>query len=272
MGLYLPTGGAPQDKSESGHWYDRTGKPAYEQRTGKGGLRPTDLRDAKKLGLCPSVTTVLSVLAKPALEQWKVKQGILAALTLSRRAGESDDEFLARVLTDSKQQAINAAAEGNRIHDAIESSFKGLPVEPAYEAHVAAVRAKLAELFPGVTDWVVEKSFASKLGYGGKVDIHSPSTGLTGDHKGKDGDFSDGKKLAYDQHFQLAPYHRGLQLKAAPCFNLFVSRTHPGKVAHHIWNEKEVEFGWQVFLAALETWKRLKGFDSGWNKQEGIAA
>lgn len=268
MGLYLPVGGKPQAQAESQHWYGRDGKPCYEQRTKKGGLRPTDLRDARKLGLVPSVTTVISVLAKPALENWKVEQGILAALTLTRRAGESDQDFLARILTDSRAQAKAAAEEGDRIHDACECAFKGKHYPHLYQPHVDAVCEELERLFPGVTDWVAEVSFASALGYGGKIDLHSPSTGITVDYKGKDGDFSDGKKLAYDQHWQLAPYNRGLLLPKNVGANLFVSRTHPGKVASHIWSAEDMEHGWQVFSAALSVWKALKKFDPSFSREE----
>src|SRR5690606_5641932 len=124
MLVSAPAGHKPPEV-ESGHWYDRNGRPCYQQTTGKGGVRATDLRDGRKLGLVPSVTTVLSVLAKPALETWKVKQGILAALTLPRNPYESDDAYLARVLEDSREQAKAAAEEGTRIHDACECAMRG---------------------------------------------------------------------------------------------------------------------------------------------------
>src|SRR5690606_19007491 len=196
----------PADKSESGHWYAQDGRPCYQQVTRGGALRGTDLRDARKLGLVPSVTTVLSVLAKPALETWKVKQGILAALTLPRDADEPDDVYLARVLTDSKQQAIAAAEEGTRIHDACECAVKGQPFQGKYQKHVEGALAKLAELFPGVTDWVAEASFAHESGYGGKVDLHSPSTGIVADYKTTDEGAGSTKRFHWDQHYQLAAY------------------------------------------------------------------
>jgi hypothetical protein len=246
----------------SDHWYSRAGQPAYEQITAKGGLRATDLRDARKLGLVPSVTTVLSVVAKPQLEKWKRDQVLMAALTLPRTEAESEADFLRRIAVDSEAQAKAAAEEGTRIHDAIEAYFKeGCPSSSPYIQHVRAVRAELSRLFPDVTDWVPEKSFASEEGFGGKVDLHSPSTGIVCDWKGKDGDFSDGKKLAYDQHWQLAPYQRGLRLKTAPCANLFVSRTHPGKVAAHVWTPQDIAEGWEVFAAALSLWKAIKRYD-----------
>jgi hypothetical protein len=261
MIVIAPAGHKPPEQ-ESQHWYFRDGRPCYEVEKKAGGLRPTTLTDARKLGLVPSVTTVLSVLAKPALTTWKVQQGILAALTLPRREDEPESDWLDRIMEDSGQQAKSAAEEGTRIHDACECSFKGRPVEDRYQPHVAAVHAKLTELFPTVSDWVAEASFASLLGYGGKVDLHSPSTGIVVDFKGKDGDFSDGKKLAYDQHYQLAAYQRGLNLPVNACANLFVSRTHPGKVAAHVWSESDIAKGWTVFAATCDVWRALKGYDA----------
>jgi hypothetical protein len=255
---------------ESGHWYRRDGAPCYELPTKQGGTRSVNLRWDRHLGLVPSVTTVLQVVAKPQLETWKVKQGILAALTLPRNPDECDDDYLARVLSDSKEQAKQAAEEGTRIHDAIECSFKGGAVPTKYLPHVRATRQKIAALFPGVDDWIAEASFAHPDGFGGKVDLHSPSTGIVIDYKGKDGDFSDGKKLAYDQHYQLAAYQRGLVLRRNRCANLFVSRTHPGCVAEHIWTADEIAEGEAIFMDALCLWKKLKRYESGF--QEAIAA
>jgi len=257
--------------NESSHWYSRTGAPAYEIRGAGGAMRATTLRDARKLALVPSVTTVLSVVAKPQLVAWQVKQGILAALTLPRIEGEAEDAYLARIKSDGEQQVRDAADEGTRIHDAIEASFKGRPYPSQYQPHVQAARDALTAAFPGVHDWIAEASFAHQSGYGGKVDLHSPSTGIVVDWKGKDGDLSDGKKLAYDQHWQLAAYQDGLRLPRNVCANGFVSRTHPGKVALHIWSREEVEEGSVVFQRALALWKAIKGFDASFSTQEAAA-
>lgn len=267
MALHLPVGGKPPEQTDTGHWYTRAGTPAYQQVTAKGNLRGTDLRDARKLSLVPSVTTVLSVLAKPALETWKVKQGILAALTLPREPGEADDAYLARVLTDSREQAKAAAEEGTRIHDACECAVKGQPFPDAYLLHVRGALAKLNDLFPDVDDWVAEASFAHESGYGGKVDLHSPSTGIVCDYKTTDERSGSTKRFHWDQHYQLAAYQNGLCLPRNACANIFVSRTEPGTAFAHKWSAEEVEDGWQVFAAALEVWKRLKRFDPSFQAQ-----
>lgn len=249
------------------HWYTSEGAPCYEVTAKNGNSRATTLADARKMGLVPSVTTVLSVLAKPALETWKVRQGILAALTLAREPGEADDTYLSRLLTDSGQQARAAAEEGTRIHDAIEQAYKGRVVPRQYRPHVDAAMESVEAMFPGVDDWTPEASFCHPDGFGGKVDLHSPSHGYVVDFKGKDGDFTDGKRLAYDQHWQLAAYQHGLRLPRIACGNVFVSRTHPGKASGHKWSEPDIDKGLGVFLAALSVWKRLRNYDPSIQEQ-----
>lgn len=243
------------------HYYLKDGSPFYEVPTKTGGLRAVHIGDVRKAFAVPSVTTVLNVIAKPALTEWMVNQGILAALTLPKIEGEPEADWLKRVKLDGKQQAKDAADEGTRIHDAIEASFHHRTVPTKYLPHVDAVHAKLHELYPGVNDWKAEAYIPTHMGYGGKCDLHSPSTGITIDHKGKDGDFSDGKKLAYDQHWQLGPYQGALPIPKEEGVNLFISRTHPGKIAHHIWTPQEMEQGRRVFLAALDLWTAMKGYD-----------
>lgn len=246
---------------DSSHWYLPDGTPFYETKDAKGQLRGVTLRDARKVNAVPSVTTVLGMIAKPQLERWKVQQAILAALTLPRNEQEAEDDYISRILTDSQAQAKAAAEEGTRIHDAIESAFTHGAYPKNYRLHVEAVLAKIGELFPKVTDWKAEASFAHADGFGGKVDLHSQSTGIVVDYKGKDGDFSDGKKLAWDQHYQLGGYREGLMLpKGAPAANIFVSRTHPGKVAAHVWTPSEVDAGARVFRYALGLWQEVKGY------------
>jgi hypothetical protein len=52
---------------ENGHFYTKDGHPAYTT-IGKTGERPTTLRDARKLGLLPSVTTINGMLSKAGLD------------------------------------------------------------------------------------------------------------------------------------------------------------------------------------------------------------
>jgi len=252
---------------DSQHWYLPDGTPFYECKARDGHMRPVTLRDARKVHAVPSVTTVLSVVAKPNLEVWKVQQGILAALTLPRKPSESEADWLQRVRDDAKAQTKAAAEEGSRIHAALEANARGQAYPQRYQPHVQAVRAEIAKLYPAITDWVPETRFAHPDGFGGMCDLHSPSTGVCLDYKGKDGDFSDGKRLAYDQHWQLAGYQRGMELPKATCASVFVSRTHPGKVASHVWSTEDMQQGQRVFDAALALWQAIKNYPAAQSAQ-----
>ena len=70
--------------SESGHWYTQEGEPMYTIIGVNGKERNTNLRDARLLGLVPSVTTIMDLIAKPSLENWKINQALNSALTLNR--------------------------------------------------------------------------------------------------------------------------------------------------------------------------------------------
>jgi hypothetical protein len=249
----------PAFTPDTAHWYDTDANPChFVPCSTKEGTRPTTLRDAKKLRLRPSVTTVLAVMAKPALEFWKVKQGVLAALTLPREPDELDESFVRRVLDDSRQQGKQAAEEGTRVHNAIEDHFKGRDVPPAYQPHVEGVIKTIEELFPGVSDWVAEKTFADAIGgkpYGGCVDLHSPNEGIVIDFKGKDFAPGDTSRFHYDQNVQLAAYEAGVCEHASPTLcNIFFSRTHPGAVRHHLWTSEDWAQGFDIFEAALNLW------------------
>lgn len=261
----------PRQREEGGHWYGRDGSPCYEVPTKTGGFRPVNLRWDRKLLLVPSVTTVTKIIDRPALNNWKVDQAIMAALTLPRQDGEGEREWLTRVKDDAMAQAKAAAEEGSRIHDACERHYRGLVVPEQYRPHVEGVAAAISEAFPGVDDWVAEASFAHPSGFGGKVDLHSPSTGIVVDYKGKDGDFTDGKKLAYDQHWQLGAYQSGLMLPSSDCANVFFSRTHPGATHLHLWQASEIIEGAAIFADTLQLWKRLKGYDPSFNELEQAA-
>ena len=117
--------------SNSAHWYrPETAEACYQLPKADGkGLKVPTLADARKLNLCPSVTTILdAVLRKPALEAWKTEQAVLACLTAPRKEGEALDAFIKRVLQEEQQQnqeAKAAADMGTKIHEALELYFTG---------------------------------------------------------------------------------------------------------------------------------------------------
>ena len=212
--------------SESGHWYDKDGNPAYQIIGTNGKQRNTTLRDAKKLGLLPSVTTILGVAAKPGLDRWKQEQAILAALTLPRLDGEEESEWLSRVLSDSKAQGRDAADRGTYIHGVLESFFDGILLESIPEYCRNAENALKAAF--GNRLWIPEKSGSHELGFAGKVDLHAKGDKVKGippvvcDFKTKEIPLE--KVVPYEDHImQIAAYRELLGLADARCAIMFVN-------------------------------------------------
>lgn len=250
-------------QSESGHWYTREGESAYSV-TGKNGQpRPTTLRDARTLNLCPSVSGIIGVAAKPGLDIWKQQNVLLAALTLPRGSEESEQSWLERVMMDSKQTARVAADRGTTIHAIIQAFFEGAlipehmqicrPVEEAIKTHFGELL-----LLP-------ELSFAHPLGYGGKADLIAKSRhdfeGVAIDIKTKETeDIS--KADIYPEHgMQLAAYRQGFQMPKARCANVFVGYKMVNgftqftgvKVVEH--EPEDLDRYWLMFTKLLEFWQ-----------------
>jgi hypothetical protein len=123
--------------SESQHWYTRKGEPAYTVKSKDGTNRPATLRDARKMGLVPSVTTIIKCASAPALERWKRDQMMQAALTLPRLDGEAEAAWISRVWTDSGETSRKAAERGTAIHAAIQGAYEGHDLDSSeYVKHV----------------------------------------------------------------------------------------------------------------------------------------
>ena len=248
--------------TESGHWYAKDGSPAYTM-TGKNGQeRAVTLRDARVMGLVPSVSTILRLEAKPQLERWKIEQACLACLTLPRLPGEDDSTFMKRALQDAQAQSRKAAERGTYIHGLIE---KSIPIGHCMsgngndDAIVNAVLHWLNSNYEGYA-WNPERSFAAGM-FGGKIDLHGikSNQAVVIDFKTKAGLDPD-KKLAYDEHCtQLAAYAYGLGAPIAECVNLFVDTDYAGVIVPHRWNEAERNNGWLAFSHLLNLWYVRKG-------------
>lgn len=244
--------------SQSGHWYAKDGSPAYQIKGANGNVRNVTLRDARKLNLFPSVTTILGVAAKPQLEQWKVRQAILSALTLPRLDGETDDAYAVRALQDSKEQSIKAAARGTLMHEMIERHLLGRVIDAEFKPFVEPVIAYLDQRFPGM-DWDAERSFVSSCGYGGKIDLSGKEVVI--DFKTKDFTDPAGIKGYDEQGIQLAAYADGLGMES-DCvrLNLFISTREPGLIVPVEWHADTFTRHRKMFLSLLAYWQADKGY------------
>ena len=244
--------------SESGHWYTQEGEPMYTIIGANGKERNTNLRDAKKENLVPSVTTILGMIAKPSLENWKIDQALKSAITLEKKDNESIEDFSARCKFDSKSIGIKAAKEGTKIHAMIERGFLGEETNSTYEI----IQAWLDKNFPD-EEWIAEDSFCAESGYGGKIDLYSKS-GIFVDFKTKDNlEGKDPARLVYDEHgMQLSAYAQGCGFNNPQRVSIFVDRKDTDLVSCHIWDDESHEKHLGMFNNILNYWKLVKNYDS----------
>jgi hypothetical protein len=240
-------------QQDTGHWYTKDGAPAYTVE-GKTGIRNTTLRDARKLGLLPSVTTINGMLSKAGLDTWKQQQVLLAALTLPRSEGESEQEWLSRVMQDSKATGREAAERGTAIHAVIEAYFDQvyMPEKPAY---LDEIDSTLKRTF-GEQLWLPEKSFGHPLGFGGKCDLMAKN-GFVVDFKTKDTDL-DKVDVYFEHEMQLAAYREGLGVPNARCAIVFVNGT-TNQVKLIEIEEQKLQNGWECFQHLLRVYQIKNG-------------
>jgi len=235
----------------AGHWYRKSdGSPMYTIIGANGKERDTDLRDARKLGLVPSVTTILKVAAAPGLDIWKQQQLLKAIPEVPRLDDEPEKEWFSRILKASKENGDKNMDRGTDMHNVIEDYFNKKPGDyPDYAS--AAYFAVIKEF--GNQKWVTEKSFAAD-GFGGKVDLHCEDIVI--DFKTKE--VVDDKTAAYDEQLmQLAAYSRGLGMPDALCANVYVDLAGNVKIITH--DPQDIEKAWQMFTHLLAFYRIKNG-------------
>lgn len=245
--------------SEGGHWYGRDGTPRYEVPAKDGSMRPATLRDARKFGWYPGVTSIIKCAAAPGLERWKQDQVLMAALTLPRLPDEMDEAFCLRVIQDSQEQARKARERGTEIHAAIQGYYEGTPPSEEMWPFVQGVTARITDHF-GERQWITEKPVAHVLGFGTKSDLHAP--GFVLDFKGSEFDETTAADLkTWDEHaMQLGATREALYMPAARAAIVYVSRTVPGLARIIEVEEEHLQRGWDMFRGLLNYWKASRGY------------
>jgi hypothetical protein len=229
------------------HWYDKEGSPRYEV-SGKNGKRPSTLRDARKFGWVPSVSTIWGeIVNRHLLNKWTQTELMKAFHEqIKLRANSTgilsfeDVEKLARSEFGKKQQQV--MGRGTVIHDHLELYFKGVDIGDQYRELCHNVQRKLDEVC-GPQEWEAEKSFSHPSGYGGKTDLCS------------------------DQWIQLAAYDQGIPVNGLTgsrrLLNLFIDVGEGHSVLE--WEHEDIPRFREMFNSALSLWKLTKKYNPEWH-------
>jgi hypothetical protein len=256
-------------QGSSGHWYTKEGESAHVIVGKNGKERPTTVRDARALGLVPSVTTITQVLANPSLEAWKSEQLVLAAMTLPRIEGEKASDYAKRVIEDSRAQSKEAAAKGTDVHGAIASYCQEGIIR------VLGMEFLFNELEKYTLQGDFEKRFASTLGYAGTIDFIGHLSNKS-DVKEEAAiiDFKtqgtrEGKYRVYDSwKYQLCAYRQAaIDLKLIPpdvtVYNMIISTTED-QVWLYKFTEEDITIGTEVFNHLKNVFYLTKGLPRSW--------
>jgi hypothetical protein len=228
----------------------------------KGGWRDTTVTDARKLGLYPSVTTVLDILRKPMLETWKTRTALEALF--SGQASTVDEAI-------EMQESVGrlAAQLGTAIHAGIEARlakhldttehFTKKRVEPVVNAFIEwmdVVGLECEEAEGTVVD--------TAYGLAGTFDLKGTLNGapILGDFKTQDFDrVQDARFYEPEYPLQLAGYDdllKGDDWTQRKRMSFVISRTTPGLVATKEWTDTERwDKAWQDIFSL---WKGIKSF------------
>ena len=253
-------------KIPGGHWYRPDGTPAHRMLTADGsGQRATTIRDARRMGLYPSVTSILGILAKPGLERWKLNQVALATLRTPKEDAESEHYWCNRVRNAAFEQVEQAADLGTMIHGALEHTMAGEEYDPELRVYVEPVMEWKRET--GIL--IVERELRlvnEEHGFAGTTDVlfrySENGIGIL-DYKTRK--TKPGEKVrAYDnQALQLAAYaatywgeeNIGRVLAA----NVFISTTEPGRM--DVVKHEALARDWEAFKLIAALWRYSKGYD-----------
>lgn len=236
---------------------------------GHPGTKEPTIADARELGLLPSVTTILSVLAKPGLERWKLEQAIHSALTLPREAGEGEDAFARRVVQDMDAQAAKAAEFGTRIHDAV-AALLGQYIENYKESIDEDLLPYLEHFRHWAADNIEEVHAVEKVvggkhcGYAGRLDLDCTLRGV-----GRT--ICDVKTQGVKEGKEPVFYKDWLgQLSAYSCaelsggvMSIVIDSRSPGPVHTKLWTFQERLEGERMFHHCFELWKLMNDYEPG---------
>ena len=246
---------------QAGHWYTQEGESAHVVIGKNGNERNTTVADARKMGLLPSVTSVLGIMDKPQLTAWKIEQAIMSSLTLPKEDGETLEEYAKRVVKDSKQSTTKAAEHGTKMHECMENILLGRAVSRDEE---------LAPYIKTFTKWAkenVEKTYWCEralvgAGYAGRCDAYVRLSGI-GDAII---DLKNRKvNPKYDPFYdtdcaQLWAYRIASENPRAACVSVVLASNDPDKLVTHQWSEEELYESGIAFSAMLKVWAWSKKY------------
>lgn len=253
------------------HWYTAEGNPCHTQPDGK----KTTLRHARKQNLLPSVTSVLSIIPKQAIEDWRVQQAVIATMHCMSESNAAYHTVAEMMELVSEKLETNTGAGrrfGSEMHEIAEYINNEGQLPPAmsplstkHSLHAAKYLVWLKGC--GVATSRTEMSIVGRCpkAYGGRIDllIYTNDGKIrlvdikTQDTKGKS------PRIYPEWSYQLAAYRNALyqssQITDIECVSLVIS-SNDGEITEHAWPEQDIVEGLDIFRKAYDLWSAIRGY------------
>lgn len=250
-------------RADGAHFYTPDGEPKHMvigSTTGR--ERPTTIRDAKKYGWLPSVTTVLrgGLPTSQGLVIWKAQKLVEQALTMERLPDESDEDFIKRLQDEAAREEAYAPDLGTDVHRLIDDYLQGRMVSGSREA-MAVFEIFKHWIDANVADVLLTETTITETtwGYAGQVDaVLRLKDGREGLFDWKtQGTKGTGKiKVRKDWQYQMGAYEYALPDSYAEGVNVVVPSDVPKATAREVrWDRTDLDDGLKVFLHALMTYR-----------------
>ena len=272
------------------HWYHPDGSPCHQvpyrdkKRAAAGEMKNTTLKDAREMGLRPSVTNVLGVLAKHMLSAWGRESVLRLAANNPIAANEADDDYIKRIEKLHQVHIDELREIGHRTHAAMEQFATSgiispehrkpnpIPVDTAkewFEKRVDVVqhteKVVVAGKYAGTLDLI-----AQLRDNGGRITIADYKTRRSGWTTSKRGEW---RCVTYDEDkLQLAAYRGALceqighpfDTPLIDCRSIIIPSDWTGAMLADAyekeWTMDEMIQSKAAFDALLETWQHLKKY------------
>jgi hypothetical protein len=246
------------------HWYTREGEASHD----------SDLRDARKSLMYPSVTTVdKDVFKNDFLDRWKMNQLVIAAAGYPRQLHESEESYANRIYELSMDKAKTAANFGKEVHDAIEH-FPQLPLNSSLIPWIN----KFGTWFDSYVESIINREGVlvdHDLGVAGRYDtvalrkrdgrtivLHYPTQDVKKNDKGKK------KPVFYESWPRQLSFYSVVHAKKQgtfpadipDCVSVIIDSNEPDDPFVKEWTKEEIIDSYHTFTVGAWLWFRKRNF------------
>ncbi len=279
------------------HYYEASGKPKYTIVGANGKRRDTTLRDARKLGLYPSVTEVKKAILKETfLDMWKEEQLAKFCYENPPVAGETEEEYMSRATYGANHITRTACDFGTLFHNTAEAYAADRDIRIPFE--VFPFWEPFKAWFDENVEEVVHTELATtckQFGVGGSIDLICKLKGVglaivdfktqrvaTKTYKTEPfqrkvptwypswiqqlGLYAamyclHGYECVDTQDMEARDLVEGSWSDSSPkCVSVVIDSIEPGFIDMKQWSDEERDDGLQLGLACLKTWQLAKKY------------